>query len=140
VYSTQLGDNAATSPAVSAAGTYYLELTVANGCAPSSPLTGRVILTSADGLIGPVLKVSNPVLAKGAVNQAYSATINVSGGTSPYTFTAETALPAGLTLNKQTGVISGTPTKKGTYTFMVKIADSAATPHWIQWKFWITIS
>ncbi len=141
VYSTQLNDNAATMPTVSTPGTYSLKLTAANGCTPSSPLMARVILTSGSGLIGPALKVVNPALTKGAVNQVYNATININGGTSPYTFTANTALPAGLTLNARTGVISGTPTKAGTYTFMVKIADSATpVPHWIRWKFWITIS
>lgn len=43
----------------------------------------------------------------------------------PYAFTAITALPPGLKLARNTGVVSGTPAKAGSYTVMVTIADSA---------------
>ena len=33
-------------------------------------------------------------------------------------------MPAGLTLNSNTGVISGTPTQFGTFSFTVKLTDS----------------
>ena len=61
-------------------------------------------------------------------NTAYSTTIAVSGGVSPYTFsiTAGT-LPAGLTLNTSTGVISGTPTTPGASNITVQVTDSNAS-------------
>lgn len=47
-----------------------------------------------------------------------------SGGTAfPLTFSSAT-LPPGLTINATTGVISGTPSKRGTYAVTVKAADT----------------
>ncbi len=66
----------------------------------------------------------------GMVGVAYSASIGVSGGTAPYTFTlASGSLPAGLTLNPTTGVISGTPTTAGPFSFTVKVTDSTLGVH-----------
>ena len=57
--------------------------------------------------------------------QAYSFTFTASGGSGTLTWTA-TGLPAnGLSLSSA-GVLSGTPTKVGTITFTVAIADSSA--------------
>jgi putative Ig domain-containing protein len=74
---------------------------------------------------GPALTVTNPTLKTGVIKRAYSATIAVTGGKKPYTFTAVSALPPGLRLTRSTGVISGKPAKAGSYTVMVTIADSA---------------
>jgi len=66
----------------------------------------------------------------GTVGTVYSTTITVSGGIAPYTFAMSTqagfnALPSGLTLNTSTGAITGTPTTKGTTTFIVNVTDAA---------------
>lgn len=51
-------------------------------------------------------------LPAGTVGTAYSFTLTATGGVPPYSFvtTAGFTLPAGLSLNSSTGVISGTPT------------------------------
>jgi len=72
-----------------------------------------------------VFKVSDPTLKKGAVHKAYRAVIDVTGGKRPYSFAARSALPAGLSLNKKTGRITGKPARAGIYTFAVDIRDSA---------------
>ncbi|MBN9662525.1 MAG: putative Ig domain-containing protein [Acidobacteria bacterium] len=55
---------------------------------------------------------------------AYSQTLGVSGGTAPYTFSvAGGSLPPGLSL-AASGVLSGTPTVAGTYTFTVLVTDA----------------
>jgi uncharacterized protein YhjY with autotransporter beta-barrel domain len=56
---------------------------------------------------------------------AYSQTVTASGGTGPYTYavTAGT-LPTGLTLNPNTGEISGTPTAAGAFSFTITATDS----------------
>jgi hypothetical protein len=59
------------------------------------------------------------------VGAPYTSTMSVANGTAPYTFSITSgSLPPGLTLNTTTGVISGTPTTAGTYTFAVKVVDA----------------
>ncbi|WP_084468317.1 S8 family serine peptidase [Actinokineospora inagensis] len=53
--------------------------------------------------------VADPGVRAGRVGTPMSVPLSVAGGTAPYTWTS-TALPAGLTLNASTGLISGTPT------------------------------
>lgn len=66
-------------------------------------------------------------LAAAAIGKAYSSTLVAQGGSSPYTW-AKTAgnLPAGLSVNSTTGVISGTPTTLGTMSFTVTATDSTS--------------
>lgn len=73
------------------------------------------------------LPLSPASLPAGTINAAYSQTINVGGGTAPYSYAVTSGtLPAGLTLGASTGVISGTPTTDGTSSFTVTVTDSAA--------------
>jgi hypothetical protein len=63
----------------------------------------------------------------GAQHVPYSRAISASGGTGPYTYSLSGQLPAGLTLNTSTGLISGTPTEfvPGTlYIFTVTATDA----------------
>ncbi len=63
-------------------------------------------------------------LTGGDEDVAYSQTLAVSGGLSPYTWTVTAGtLPAGLTLSSG-GVISGTPTTAGSSTFTVQAEDA----------------
>jgi len=73
----------------------------------------------------PTISLSPSTLPNPTVGTAYSQTISASGGTAPYTYSISTgALPAGLTLNSSTGVLSGTPTAGGSFSFTVKATDS----------------
>ncbi|SFC52910.1 hypothetical protein SAMN04487968_107185 [Nocardioides terrae] len=53
-------------------------------------------------------------------------TLSATGGTAPY-YWSSTTLPAGVTLDRATGVISGTPTATGSTTVTVTATD-ASTP------------
>jgi hypothetical protein len=54
----------------------------------------------------------------------YNKTITAGGGTSPYSFAMISGgLPPGLILSPS-GVVSGTPTATGTYTFTVQATDA----------------
>ena len=59
------------------------------------------------------------------IGQSYNQTIGTANGTAPIGFavTAGT-LPAGLTLAPFTGVISGTPTTAGAYSFTIQATDA----------------
>jgi hypothetical protein len=52
------------------------------------------------------------------VGQAYSQTNVASGGTTPYTYTVFSgSLPAGTSLNASSGLVSGTPTAAGAFSY-----------------------
>lgn len=62
----------------------------------------------------------------GTTGTAYSDSVSGSMGTAPYTFAKTSGtLPTSLTLSSA-GVLSGTPTVKGTYNFSVTINDAAS--------------
>ncbi len=87
--------------------------------------TGNNLFTVNTGCATPI-SVSPTTLPGGVTNVPYSAqTANATGGATPYTFTLATgALPTGLTLSSG-GVISGTPTVAGTFSFTVLATDNA---------------
>ena len=71
------------------------------------------------------LSLTTSTLPDGTVNVPYSATIGVSGGTSPYSCTITSGtLPAGLSISGCT--VSGTPTTAGSSTVTVKVTDSGS--------------
>lgn len=77
----------------------------------------------------PALTISSTTLPYGITTVAYSQTVAVTGGIAPYTFSVSAgSLPAGLTLNVSTGVISGTPTTVGSNSFTIKVTDSETVP------------
>ena len=72
------------------------------------------------------LAIDTSRLADGIVGETYSQTLTASGGNAPYTWSVVAgALPAGLSLDAASGVISGTPTATATDTFTVQVSDSA---------------
>jgi hypothetical protein len=70
---------------------------------------------------------SNATLPAGTVGVSYNTSLGATGGTPPYTWSLVSgggSLPSGLALSAS-GVISGTPTSAGTFTFTIQVADSA---------------
>src|SRR6266446_2653767 len=58
----------------------------------------------------PPLQITTSQLPGGTVSSAYAATLNASGGTSPYSWSVSSGtLPTGLSLSSS-GILSGTPT------------------------------
>src|SRR5437868_3857966 len=60
----------------------------------------------------------------GIVCIKYSFPMSASGGLAPYTWSAS-GLPPGLSINPQTGVISGTPIQDGGYNVTITVKDAA---------------
>lgn len=72
------------------------------------------------------LTVSTASLPDGKVGVAYSQTLSTTGSSGSTTWSIiGGSLPAGLTLNSSTGVITGTPTTSAVSTFTVRATDSA---------------
>ena len=75
--------------------------------------------------VTPLSITTSGSLPTGVVNSVYrGATLQATGGISPYTWSVPPGtLPAGLSLSSA-GVISGTPTASGTFNFTVTVTDS----------------
>ena len=71
--------------------------------------------------------ITTDTLPDGKVGETYSQTLTADG-TAPITWSIENGgLPTGLSLNKDTGEISGTPTADGTAKFTVKAENSVGS-------------
>ena len=74
----------------------------------------------------PTLGISPSSLTQPQVGISYSQQLSTSGGISPYSYTVTGgATPTGLNLTS-TGLITGTPTTAGAYSFSVTSTDSAS--------------
>jgi hypothetical protein len=128
------------APASGASATFAPATTVtidANGQASLSAvangITGGYTVSAATGSAGPVnfsltnvAPVSLPAsLPGGTYGSAYKQTLTATGGMGgPYTFTVTVGSPPpGLTLASN-GVLAGTPTAAGSFTFTVQVSDT----------------
>ncbi len=72
----------------------------------------------------PTLEIDNSSLDEAFVGQDYSQTLTTKNGTEPYTWEISAGtLPAGLTLDSSTGVISGKPEGVGSEEITVRVTD-----------------
>jgi len=58
---------------------------------------------------------------------AYNSLVAATGGTPPYTFSITGSLPPTLSLIASTGLLIGTPTGAGTFSFGTRVQDSASS-------------
>jgi hypothetical protein len=112
------GTSGILSGTVTAAGNYSFTITATGWgtCTGSRSYT----LTA----VCPALSVSPSSLPAALAGTAYSQPLTATGGTAPYAFAVTSgALPTGLTLSEG-GVLSGTPTAGGAFTFTVTVTDT----------------
>lgn len=73
------------------------------------------------------LQLTTRSLSAGHTGQPYYDSLSASGGTLLYSWSISSgALPSGLSLGQATGIISGMPTQAGTFSFVVRVKDSAS--------------
>lgn len=66
-----------------------------------------------------------PVVPAGTVGVAYEGiTPTFTGGARPLVFSASGTLPPGLSIDDETGEVTGTPTDAGTYRFVIVATDA----------------
>ena len=74
----------------------------------------------------PLLAITTKSLSDGSVGSSYSQTVQATGGTTPYSWSISSgSLPPGLSINRTTGEISGTPSAAGYFSFEVTVTDSS---------------
>jgi hypothetical protein len=108
----------------SAAGTATLTVTVTDSGTPPQVVVSSLTLTIANPLTA-----TAPPIVNCQMGTLCSFTVTANGGTANYSYqTATGTLPAGLTLNSATGVVSGTPTTPGSAALTFKVTDSGNPP------------
>ncbi|MCZ2147194.1 MAG: Ig domain-containing protein [Bryobacterales bacterium] len=103
----------------------------------ASPGVALIQVRNADGgqsnpltftVTPPPVSILTDTLTAAVIGRAYTFSLTASGGSPAYFWTVSSgALPAGLTLNPATGIISGIPTATGTASFTVRVTDSLQT-------------
>ena len=101
------------------AGTFTFTLQVSDSAGLTNTKTLSITIAAA------ILSITtNRQLADATLNSLYSQQLAGTGGQPPYRWSA-TGLPAGLTINSSSGLISGTPTAAGTFGIAITISDNA---------------
>ncbi|MFO0722680.1 MAG: putative Ig domain-containing protein [Myxococcota bacterium] len=110
-----------------AAGTFDVGVQCTDSSNPAQVASRTLSLTIDSGGMGNLIIITTITIPGATVGTAYSAQLAASGGTAPYSWELgpTSVLPAGLTLSAA-GVISGTPTIAGRYSFSVVATDSSA--------------
>ncbi len=115
-------------------GTYQITIVVNDSSTPSLSVTKNFGLS-----VSGALSLVTNTLANGAVGKAYTQPLSASGGLTPYNWVVPAgALPSGLSLSAD-GIISGTPTTPGTFSFTISVTDSSSSPQLASKTFTITI-
>ena len=128
---------ASLSTSTLSAGSHTLTATYSGGDNFQGSQSNSVQVTVGSNQPPPAIQITGPPLSpnpptslspQGVVGTPYSLTFTASGGTQPLTwlFAAGSTPPPGLTLNPQSGVLSGTPTTAGTFAFTVQVQDSSS--------------
>jgi len=97
-----------------------------SSAAPGGPASAQASLSLT---VVTLVSISTMALPAGSEGISYLAEIDANGGTPPYTWSLATgSLPAGLAMQPSSGVISGSPTAQGNFTFTLAAKDSSPTP------------
>jgi hypothetical protein len=103
-----------------AAGTFKAPVTLTDARVNTASQTITIVI------VPPVndLAIVTKSLPAGSVGQSYSQPVQASGGVPPYQWNTLQTLPAGLSLDAASGVVSGTPAATGSFAVTVTVTDS----------------
>jgi len=124
------------TPTSAAASTFTVS--AANGTTPDAASGSITITVSAPAGVAPTFTADTPPTT-GTVGSAYTYTFVASGTPAPTYAVASGTLPAGLTLDATTGVLSGKPTNSGASTFTIS-AHNATSPDAVSGSITVTIA
>nr|WP_314607725.1 putative Ig domain-containing protein [uncultured Janthinobacterium sp.] len=117
---TASGTSITYTPAPGYAGPDSFTYKASNGIGTSAVATVTITVGA------PVVTLAPPTVAGATVATAYSQNVTAANGMAPYTYAISNgALPAGVSLNTATGLLSGTPTAGGVFNFTVRATDSS---------------
>ena len=104
-----------------AVGTSNFTAKVTDSSNPTETATASLSIT-----INGALTITTTSVPNGSVNNQYNATVNASGGLTPYNWSITSgSLPPGLNLNNNNSLsISGQPTTTGSYPFTLEVTDN----------------
>ncbi len=106
-------------------GTFPITVQVNDSSSPAQTASqGFSIVIAA---VGAPVSITTSSLPSGTQNSTYSATLGAAGGKTPYTWSITSgSLPTGVTLTASSGLISGTPTQAGQFSFTAQVGDSSS--------------
>lgn len=104
------------------AANYSINITVSDSATPAHSVSRNYNVTVKAPVSPLALNAATP--SDAVLNQAYSYSFTATGGTTPYSYSCTGILPSGLSL-ASSGVLAGTPTNGGSYSFTVKVTDNA---------------
>ena len=121
--------NGLISGTTTTAGLYTFMVQAQDSTLPTNQTAQRALAINVES-VNP-LTINTAALGSGTTGSAYTANLQATGGVPPYTWTvASGLLPSGLTLDPNTGTISGTPIVAATSKFAVVASDSQSpTPN-----------
>src|SRR6185437_3706188 len=104
-------------------GTFTFTVLATDSASNTAPQTFTIIITPL-----PLSITTTSPLPNGTQGSAYSTTLAATGGATPYTWAVTAgSLPAGLSLDPVSGIISVTDVNAETQNFTVQVTDSQTT-------------
>jgi hypothetical protein len=70
------------------------------------------------------LSIATDSIPAATVGQPYSFKLAAAGGVPPYVWELSGTFPSGFTFDSNTGVLSGTPETRGSYSFIARVVDT----------------